>query len=71
MWYALAQTEAVEESRRHRKKVEMTVAHLEPIMRMGRLRPRRPTVSQDDFILATIAQNLRKMARPTQVLQTA
>ena len=68
---ALAETEAFEETRRHRKKVEMAFAHLKRILRMGRLRLRGPTGAQDEFTLAAIAQNLRKMARLTQAPQTA
>lgn len=60
---ALAETDAFEETRRHRKKVEMAFAHLKRILRMGRLRLRGPTGAQDEFTLAAIAQNLRKMAR--------
>ncbi len=52
---ALAETEAFEETRRHRKKVEMAFAHLKRILRMGRLRLRGPTGAQDEFTLAAIA----------------
>jgi transposase len=68
---ALAETEAFEETRRHRKKVEMAFAHLKRILRMGRLRLRGPTGAQDEFTLAAVAQNLRKMARLMQSPQTA
>jgi transposase len=68
---ALAETEAFEETRRHRKKVEMAFAHLKRILRMSRLRLRGPTGAQDEFTLAAIAQNLRKMARLMQSPQTA
>ena len=68
---ALAETEAFEETRRHRKKVEMAFAHLKRILRMSRLRLRGPTGAQDEFTLAAIAQNLRKMARLIQSPQTA
>lgn len=67
----IAQTEAFEETRRHRKKVEMAFAHLKRILRMGRLRLRGPTGAQDEFTLAAIAQNLRKLARLTSMSQTA
>ena len=67
----IAQTEAFEETRRHRKKVEMAFAHLKRILRMGRLRLRGPTGAQDEFTLAAIAHNLRKLARLTSVSQTA
>lgn len=62
----LAETEAFEKTRRHRKKVEMAFAHLKRILRMGRLRLRGPTGAQDEFTLAAIAQNLRKMAKLTR-----
>ncbi len=68
---ALAETEAFEETRRHRKKVEMAFAHLKRILRMSRLRLRGPTGAQDEFTLAAIAQNLRKMARLMQSRQMA
>jgi hypothetical protein len=50
------------QSRRERKKVEMLFAHLKRILRMGRLRLRGPCGARDEFVLAAIAQNLRKMA---------
>ena len=50
------------QSRRERKKVEMKFAHLKRILRLGRLRLRGPCGARDEFILAAIAQNLRKMA---------
>ena len=68
---ALAKTEAFEETRRHRKKVEMAFAHLKRILRLSRLRLRGPTGAQDEFTLAAIAQNLRKMARLMQSRQMA
>ncbi|MEQ8656643.1 MAG: IS1182 family transposase [Hyphomicrobiales bacterium] len=52
-----------EVSRRERKKVEMLFAHLRRIMRFDRLRLRGPTGINDEFLLAAIAQNLRKMAK--------
>jgi len=50
------------QSRCERKKVEMQFAHLKRILRMGRLRLRGPCGARDEFTLAAIAQNLRKMA---------
>jgi len=55
-------TEAFEQSRRERKKIEMRFAHLKRILRLGRLRLRGPRGAQDEFILAAIAQNLRGLA---------
>ena len=60
---ALAKTEAFERSRRHRKSVEMLFAHLKRILRLGRLRLRGPSGAQDEFTLAAIAQNLRRLAK--------
>jgi Transposase DDE domain len=61
-------------TRRERKKIEMRFAHLKRILRLGRLRLRGPQGAQDEFVLAAIAQNLRRLASlvalpaPTQVL---
>jgi IS5 family transposase len=60
---ALANTEAFEQSRRSRKRVEMLFAHLKRILRLGRLRLRGPRGAQDEFTLAAIAQNLRRLAK--------
>ena len=60
---ALAGTEAFEQSRRERKKVEMLFAHLKRILKLSRLRLRGPRGAQDEFTLAAIAQNLRRLAR--------
>jgi transposase len=51
------------QSRRERKKIEMLFAHLKRILRMGRLRLRGPCGARDEFTLAAIAQNLRKLAK--------
>src|SRR5262245_58109350 len=60
---ALLDTEAFEQSRRDRKRVEMLFAHLKRILRLGRLRLRGPRGAQDEFTLAAIAQNLRRLAK--------
>jgi transposase len=60
---ALAKTEAFEQSRRQRKRVEMLYAHLKRILRLGRLRLRGPRGAQFEFTLAATAQNLRRLAR--------
>ena len=60
---ALAKTEAFEQSRRDRKRVEMLFAHLKRILRLGRLRLRGPSGAQFEFMLAAIAQNLRRLAK--------
>jgi transposase len=59
---ALCKTEAYEQSRRNRKRVEMLFAHLKRILKMGRLRLRGPCGAQDEFTLAAIVQNLRRLA---------
>jgi hypothetical protein len=59
---ALSKTDAFEQSRRDRKRVEMLFAHLKRILRLGRLRLRGPRGAQDEFTLAAIAQNLRRLA---------
>ena len=62
---ALAKTEAFEQSRHDRKRVEMLFAHLKRILKLGRLRLRGPRGAQDEFTLAAIAQNLRRLAKLT------
>jgi len=68
-------TPAFDQSRRDRKRVEMLFAHLKRILKLGRLRLRGPCGAQDEFLLAAIAQNLRKLARlrpePLSALQPA
>lgn len=56
-------TEAFEQSRHDRKRIEMRFAHLKRILRLGRLRLRGPCGAQDEFVLAAIAQNLRRLAK--------
>jgi transposase len=60
---ALAKTEVFEQSRRDRKRAEMLFAHLKRILRLARLRLRGPCGAQDEFTLAAIAQNLRRLAK--------
>ena len=60
---ALAKTKAFEQSRCERKRVEMLFAHLKRILKLGRLRLRGPYGAQDEFTLAAIAQNLRRLAK--------
>jgi hypothetical protein len=40
----------------------MRFAHLKRILRLDRLRLRGPQGAQDEFVLAAIAQNLRRLA---------
>jgi transposase len=60
---AIAETPEYERSRHRRKKVEMLFAHLKRILRLGRLRLRGPSGAHDEFLLAAIAQNLRRLAK--------
>jgi transposase len=56
-------TEAFDQSRRDRKRIEMRFAHLKRILRLDRLRLRGPNGAQDEFTLAPTAQNLRRVAK--------
>lgn len=58
----LATTAGYRNSRRNRKKVEMLFAHLKRVLKLDRLRLRGPSGAHDEFLLAAIAQNLRRMA---------
>lgn len=70
---ASRKTKAYKVSRDKRKKVEMLFAHLKRILNLTRLRLRGPNGAKDEFLLAAIAQNLRKLAklRPQSALQEA
>jgi len=68
---AIARTEAYVRTRHDRKKVEMLFAHLKRILRLGRLRLRGPSGAQDEFTLAAMAQNLRRLAKLTAQMATA
>ena len=59
----LSQTQQYAISRKLRKKVEMSFAHLKRIHGLGRLRLRGPCGAHDEFILAATAQNLKKLAK--------
>jgi len=71
----LRETDEYEQSRRDRKKVEMSFAHLKCQHGLRRLRLRGPTGANDEFLLAATTQNLRKLARyapkPSTTLQNA
>ncbi len=60
---ALAKTDAHERAGHNRRKVEMLFAHLKRILGLNRLRLRGPKGAQNEFTLAAIAQNLRRMAK--------
>lgn len=59
----IATTPEYQRSRCERKKVEMLFAHLKSILKVDRLRLRGLTGATDEFTLAAIAQNLRRLAR--------
>lgn len=58
----IATTLEYQRSRCERKKVEMLFAHLKSILKLDRLRLRGLSGATDEFTLAGIAQNLRRMA---------
>ena len=58
----IATTQQYQRSRRDRKKVEILFAHLKRILRVDRLRLRGLTGASDEFTLAAVAQNLRRLA---------
>jgi transposase len=60
---AIAESRLYKQSRKDRKKVEMLFAHLKRILKLDRLRLRGPSGAHDEFLLAAIAQNLRRMAK--------
>ncbi|TED92171.1 transposase, partial [Pseudomonas aeruginosa] len=59
----IAKTPEYLTSRCERKKVEMLFAHLKRIMKLDRLRLRGLTGATDEFTLAAMVQNLRRMAK--------
>jgi hypothetical protein len=60
---ALANTEAFQQSRRERKKVEMRFAHMKRILRLDRLRLRGLSGAKDEVLLTATAQNLRRLVK--------
>ena len=60
---ALAKTEAFEQSRRERKKVEMRFAHMKRIFKLDRLRLRGLSGARDEVLLTATAQNLRRLVK--------
>jgi hypothetical protein len=60
---ALANTEAFQQSRRERKKVEMRFAHMKRILRLDRLRLRGLNGVRDEVLLTATAQNLRRLVK--------
>jgi IS5 family transposase len=60
---ASANTEAFQQSRRERKKVEMRFAHMERILRLDRFRLRGLSGVRDEVLLTATAQNVRRLAK--------
>jgi transposase len=60
---ALTSTEAFQQSRRERKKIEMRFAHMKRILRLDRLRLRGLSGARDEVLLTATAQNLRRLAK--------
>jgi len=60
---ALANTEAFEQSRRERKKVEMRFAHMKRILRLDRLPLRGLSGAKDEVLLTSTARNLRRLVK--------
>lgn len=60
---AINKTDAYQQSRKERKKVEMLFAHLKRILKLDRLRLRGLSGANDEFLMAATAQNLRRMAQ--------
>jgi hypothetical protein len=59
----IAKTHQYDISMKPRKKIKMLFAHLKRILGLGRLRLRGPCGANDEFLLAAIAQYLRKLAK--------
>ncbi|MFZ3339250.1 MAG: transposase [Terriglobales bacterium] len=60
---ALTKTEAYEQSRRERKKVETCFAHMKRILKLDRLRLRGLSGAKDEVLLTATAQNLRRLVK--------
>src|SRR5271169_1058373 len=60
---ALANTEAFQQSRRERKKIEMRFAHMKRILRLDRLRLRGLSGARDEVLLTATAQNLKRLVK--------
>jgi transposase len=60
---ALANTDAFQQSRRERKKIEMRFAHMKRILKLDRLRLRGLSGAKDEVLLTAMAQNLRRLAK--------
>jgi len=65
---SLAETEPFDRSRRERKKVEMRFAHLKTHHRFERMRLRGLSGARDEFHLAAIVQNMKRLASLLRLL---
>ena len=59
----IRKTEQYQQSRCERKKVEMLFAHLKRILKLDRLRLRGLSGVGDEFTLAAVVQNLRRLPK--------
>ena len=59
----LAKTEAFQQSRRERKKVEMCFAHMKRILKLRPTSTARPKRAKDEVLLIATAQNLRRLVK--------
>ncbi|WP_321529023.1 IS1182 family transposase [Sedimenticola selenatireducens] len=60
---AILKTPLYQQSKKDRKKVEVLFAHLKSIMKLDRLRLRGLTGAHDEFVMAALVQNLKKLAK--------
>jgi hypothetical protein len=60
---AIGKTSTYRDSRRDRKKAEILFSFLKRILKIRRLRLRGPSGADNEFLVATTAQNLRGMAK--------
>jgi hypothetical protein len=60
---ALRNTDAFQQSRRSRKKVEMLFAHMKQQYRFNRLKLRGLAGAAEEFLLVATVQNLRRLVR--------
>jgi transposase len=60
---ALANTDAFQQSRRERKKIEVRFAHMKRILKLDRLRLRGLNGAKDEVLLTATAQNLRRLVK--------
>ena len=60
---ALADTDAFQQSRRERKKVEMRFAHMKRVLRLDRLRLRGLSGARDEVLLTATAQTLKRLVK--------